>query len=134
MSGWRSSSSYSHVVPDRGAPAMMNVGPSLVIGGPAVAYSGGNSLSKECYVIQYVRFVPHPSRSSPPPVMNSLTVEDLGKRYYLGRRARSQKARATLDLGPVSIPLPWGKKPELRELWALRHVSFTVRPGTILGV
>jgi ABC-type polysaccharide/polyol phosphate transport system ATPase subunit len=66
--------------------------------------------------------------------MNSLTVEDLGKRYYLGRRARSQKARATIDLGPVSIPLPWGKKAELRELWALRHVSFTVRPGTILGV
>jgi lipopolysaccharide transport system ATP-binding protein len=66
--------------------------------------------------------------------MNSLTVEDLGKRYYLGRRARSQKARATLDLGFTTIPLPWGKKPPLKELWALRHVSFTVRPGTILGV
>jgi len=66
--------------------------------------------------------------------MNSLTVEDLGKRYYLGRRARSQKARATLQVGPVTVPLPWGQKAELRELWALRHVSFTVRPGTILGV
>src|SRR6266850_4613661 len=66
--------------------------------------------------------------------MNSLTVEDLGKRYYLGRRARSQKARATLELGFLTVPLPWGKMPELRELWALRHVSFTVRPGTILGV
>ena len=66
--------------------------------------------------------------------MNSLTVENLGKRYYLGRRGRSQKARATLDVGPVRIPLPWGKRPPLRELWALRNVSFTVRPGTILGV
>ncbi len=66
--------------------------------------------------------------------MNSLTVEDLGKRYFLGRRTRSSRARATLDLGFATVPLPWGKKPTIRELWALRHVSFTVRPGTILGV
>jgi len=66
--------------------------------------------------------------------MNSLTVEDLGKRYHLGRQARSSRARASLDLGFATLPLPWGKKAPLRELWALRHVSFTVRPGTILGV
>jgi lipopolysaccharide transport system ATP-binding protein len=66
--------------------------------------------------------------------MNSLTVEDLGKRYLLGRRTRSSRARATLDLGFATVPLPWGKKPTIRELWALRNVSFTVRPGTILGV
>jgi lipopolysaccharide transport system ATP-binding protein len=66
--------------------------------------------------------------------MNSLTVEDLGKRYFLGRRTRSSRARATLDLGFATVPLPWGKKPTIRELWALRNVSFTVRPGTILGV
>ena len=66
--------------------------------------------------------------------MNSLTVEDLGKRYFLGRQTRSSRARATLDLGFATVPLPWGKKAPLRELWALRHVSFIVRPGTILGV
>jgi lipopolysaccharide transport system ATP-binding protein len=66
--------------------------------------------------------------------MNSLTVEDLGKRYFLGRQTRSSRARARLDLGFTTVPLPWGKKPPQRELWALRHVSFTVRPGTILGV
>jgi lipopolysaccharide transport system ATP-binding protein len=66
--------------------------------------------------------------------MNSLTVDDLGKRYVLGRQNRSSRARATLDLGFAKVPLPWGKKPPQRELWALRHVSFVVRPGTILGV
>ena len=66
--------------------------------------------------------------------MNSLTVEGLGKRYHLGRRGRSQRARATLDVGFATIPLPWGQKAPVRELWALRDVSFVVRPGTILGV
>ena len=66
--------------------------------------------------------------------MNSLTVEDLGKRYFLGRQTRSSKARARLDLKFATVPLPWGKRAPTRELWALRHVSFEVQPGSILGV
>jgi ABC-type polysaccharide/polyol phosphate transport system ATPase subunit len=66
--------------------------------------------------------------------MNSLTVEDLGKRYLLGRQNRSARARATLDLKFATLPLPWGKKAPTRELWALRHVSFVAKAGTTLGV
>ena len=66
--------------------------------------------------------------------MNSLTVEDLGKRFFLGRPNRATRARATLDLKVARMPLPWKKKAPQRELWALRHVTFTVKPGTILGI
>ena len=63
--------------------------------------------------------------------MNSLTVEDLGKRYLL---ARVKRERASLNLKFASVPLPWYRPAAARELWALRQVSFIVRPGTILGV
>ena len=63
--------------------------------------------------------------------MNSLTVEDLGKRYLL---ARVKRERATLNLKFGTVPLPWYRAATSRELWALRSVSFVVRPGTILGV
>lgn len=66
--------------------------------------------------------------------MNSLTIEDLGKRFYLGRPNRMARARATLDLKFTTMTLPWRKRAAARELWALRHVSFTVSPGTILGI
>ena len=75
--------------------------------------------------------------------MNSLTVDDLGKQYFLrggagkGKSAKAARA-ATLNLGftRVSIPRPstWFRAAEARELWALRHVTFAVRPGTILGI
>src|SRR5882762_2551621 len=41
MSGCRSSSSYSHVVPDLGAPPMMNVGPR-----PFIARAGIQALAR----------------------------------------------------------------------------------------
>ena len=66
--------------------------------------------------------------------MNSLTVEDLGKRFFLGRPNRATRARATLDLKFARMPLPWKKRAPQRELWALRHVTFAVKPGTILGI
>jgi lipopolysaccharide transport system ATP-binding protein len=66
--------------------------------------------------------------------MNSLEVEDLGKRYFLGKKKGTSRQRATLDLKFARLPLPWGAKAPARELWALRHASFTASPGTILGV
>lgn len=68
--------------------------------------------------------------------MNTLTVDNLGKRYYIGKeQQKGPKSRRSFAIGPLSIPLPSiGGRRTGRELWALRHVSFAVEPGTILGV
>jgi ABC-type polysaccharide/polyol phosphate transport system ATPase subunit len=66
--------------------------------------------------------------------MPKLIVEGLGKRYRLqgsedpgplewARRLRSRLRRATAE--PVE---------QTRDFWALKDVSFTVEPGTVLGV
>ena len=66
----------------------------------------------------------------------SLIIENLGKRYYLGRgseegRGFKASVRETWDrLRRRSTPDVDGR----REFWALRDVTTTVEPGTILGV
>ena len=69
--------------------------------------------------------------------MDSLIVEDIGKRYFLPSR-KVPEPRKTLNLGFARMPLPRfalpGRVREGRDLWALRHVSFSVPPGTILGI
>ena len=63
--------------------------------------------------------------------MKSLQVENLGKRYYLPGAASE-----TPESGHWSNRLRFWKssKPAEQEFWALRDVSFSVAPGTILGI
>jgi len=68
--------------------------------------------------------------------MNSLQVEDLGKRYWVPRT--QAKGQATLSRGDrlrafFSDPIARALAGD-RELWALRDVSFHVEPATVLGV
>ncbi len=70
--------------------------------------------------------------------MDRVVVEGLGKRYLLPSKRPTAPPKRSLNLGFARLPLPrlpssWGAF-EGRELWALRHVSFSVPQGTILGV
>ena len=71
--------------------------------------------------------------------MDSLVVEDLGKRYMVpSKKAARERPRRTLNLGVVRVPLPRislpGRPAAGSELWALRHASFSVPQGTLLGI
>lgn len=71
--------------------------------------------------------------------MDSLIVQDLGKRYFVpSKKAAAEAAQKTLNLGFARLPLPRislpGRLSHGRDLWALRHVTFSVAPGTILGI
>lgn len=70
--------------------------------------------------------------------MDSLIVEDLGKRYFMPSKRPAAEPRRTLNLGVARMPLPRLRLPGGtglgRDLWALRHVSFAVQPGTVLGI
>jgi lipopolysaccharide transport system ATP-binding protein len=70
--------------------------------------------------------------------MDSLIVEELGKRYLILSKRAADEPRKTLNLGFARMPLPRlslpGRPAEARELWALRQVSMSVAPGTILGI
>src|SRR5687768_6569001 len=70
--------------------------------------------------------------------MDSLIVEDLGKRYFVPSKKAAAAPRKTLNLGFARMPLPRitlpGRVGQGRDLWALRHVTFSVAPGTILGI
>ena len=70
--------------------------------------------------------------------MDSLIVEDLGKRYFVPSKKAAAAPRKTLNLGFARMPLPRislpGRIAQGRDLWALRHVTFSVAPGSILGV
>ena len=70
--------------------------------------------------------------------MDSLIVEDLGKRYFVPSKKAAAAPRKTLNLGFARLPLPRfnlpGRVLQGRDLWALRHVTFSVAPGTILGI
>ncbi len=64
--------------------------------------------------------------------MDSLVVEGLGKCYYLGRGGENRQSSTFRDR--LRAGRGGGDKPDVREFWALRNVSFRVEPGTILGV
>ncbi len=71
--------------------------------------------------------------------MDSLVVEDLGKRYVVpSKKAAAAEAPKTLNLGFARVPLPKlslpGRPGAGQDLWALRHASFSVPQGMILGV
>jgi len=71
--------------------------------------------------------------------MDSLIVEDLGKRYFVpSKKAALARPRQRLNLGVVRVPLPRisfpGRPAGGGDLWALRHASFSVPDGAILGI
>ena len=69
---------------------------------------------------------------------DSLIVEDLSKRYVVLSKTATDEPRRTLNLGIARMPLPRislpGRPAHGRDLWALRHVSFSVPQRTILGL
>lgn len=62
--------------------------------------------------------------------MQSITVENLSKLYYLGR-ARKHNSLRDLLTGFAKNPVISQKK---RELWALDNISFEVKDGETLGI
>lgn len=69
-------------------------------------------------------------------MMDTITLEQLSKRYRLGKAAGGlpslpvprRLARRFVPRGTRLRPKP------LREIWALKDVSFSVQPGTIAGI
>lgn len=69
---------------------------------------------------------------------DSLIVEDLGKRYFVPSKKAAAEPSKTLNLGFARLPIPRlslpGRVAHGRDLWALRHATFSVPHGTILGI
>lgn len=70
--------------------------------------------------------------------MDKLIVEGLGKRYFVPSKRAANEPPKTLNLGFARVRVPRfrlpGRAAPGRDLWALRHVSFSVPPSTILGI
>jgi len=74
-----------------------------------------------------------------PPAPDRLIVDNLGKRYFIpSKRAAAEEAAKTVPLGFTRVRRPrwWfpGRRSRGRDLWALRHATFSVPAGMILGV
>jgi lipopolysaccharide transport system ATP-binding protein len=68
------------------------------------------------------------------PSMNRLVVDGLGKRYRLGGGSDDGRLPALLRKWTPVARRPADDEGEPRDFWALKDVSFTVEPGTVLGV
>jgi lipopolysaccharide transport system ATP-binding protein len=69
----------------------------------------------------------------------AITIENLGKRYTLGRqRAKDDGLRHAIE-DAMRAPLTWlrsRRREKLKEVdfWALKDVSFQVKPGEVVGI
>lgn len=62
----------------------------------------------------------------------AVKVEGLGKKYRLG--VDRSYGRLTESLSSIPRLLTRGRRDTPREFWAVRHISFDIQPGEILGV
>jgi len=67
--------------------------------------------------------------------MKAITVENVSKRYLIDHQARADTMRDALarGLGGLLNKLRHGNL-EQEEFWALRDISFDVKPGEVLGI
>ena len=68
--------------------------------------------------------------------MNTLVVEQLGKCYHLKSKDKS-KTKPTKGVSVrnlLSAPRNWFRPAETEEFWALKNATFSVEPGTVLGI
>lgn len=61
-------------------------------------------------------------------------MEDLGKQYRLGTMPGGYRTLRDSIVGGVRRLAGRGPRSEMETIWALRHVTFTVEPGKVLGV
>ena len=68
--------------------------------------------------------------------MNTLVVERLGKCYHLKSKNKS-KTKPTKGVSVrklLTAPRDWFRPAETEEFWALKNATFSVEPGTVLGI
>jgi len=66
-----------------------------------------------------------------------IQVRDLGKRYHLRKARNTNPTLREAVVGALRWPIEWlgGRNgSEKNSLWALRHVSFDVLPGEVVGI
>jgi len=65
-----------------------------------------------------------------------ITVENLGKRYFIGHQRASRDGLRHAIEETIRHPLSWVRRrnPDQEEVWALNEVSFNVKRGDVVGI